>query len=56
MNYNKWLQLFDEVPVEKLHKIHFYLEKSEDYEACDKLKKYIDSRIRDNKLKEILEC
>ncbi len=55
MNYNKWLQLFDEFTVEKLYELLKDLEKSEDYEACDKLKKYIDSRIRDNKLKEILE-
>ena len=56
MNYNKWLQLFDEVPVEKLHELLKDLEKNEYYEHCDKLKKYIDSRIRDNKLKEIFEC
>jgi hypothetical protein len=51
---NKWYQYLDEVPIEKVQELLKDLEKSEDYEACIKLKAYIDSRIRDNKLKEIL--
>jgi hypothetical protein len=52
---NKWYQYLDEVPLEKVQELLKDLEKSEDYEACDKLKAYIDSRVRDNKLKEILD-
>jgi hypothetical protein len=48
-------KLFDTLPIESLHELLNDLEKSEDYEACDNLKKYIDSRVRDNKLKEILD-
>ena len=46
-------QLFDTLPIESLHELLKDLEKSEDYEACDNLKKYIDSRVRDNKLKDL---
>jgi len=52
---NKWYQYLDEVPLEKVQELLKEWEKNEDYEACIKLKAYIDSRIRDNKLKEILD-
>jgi hypothetical protein len=52
---NKWYQYLDEVPIEKVQELLKEWERNEDYEACIKLKAYIDSRIRDNKLKEILD-
>jgi len=47
-------QYLNDVPIEKLQELLKDWEKNEDYEACSKLKAYLDSRIRDNKLNEIL--
>lgn len=48
------LKEFDGVPVDNLREMLKILEKNEKYESCVILKAYIDSRVREDKLKELL--